>query len=79
MIFRDQLLARIKAYSADDIAEIKHVLEILSESDEVELSNKEIGQVWERISKALDVRFSDDENHDAWSLESELSKAYKYD
>ncbi len=56
---------------------MQHCFEILSASDSENLSNDEIGDIWERISKAIDVNFSDDENHDAWVLEDELSKAYK--
>lgn len=79
MVFREQLKTRIKAYLADDLVEVSHALDILSQSEDLELSNKEIGQVWERISKAVNVHFYNNEKHDAYLLEVELSKAYKYD
>jgi len=74
---RKALLARILSYECNDLSYINHVIEILNASESEEISNDEIGDIWERISKALDVKFSDDSDHDAWALELELSKAYK--
>ncbi len=70
------LVNRLKSYE-DSPVEIKHAQEILSASDTEYISNDDIGDIWERVSRAIDSAFSDDENHDAWKLELELSKAYK--
>lgn len=74
---RKLLITRLKSYDRNELSYIKHCFEILSASDSENLSNDEIGDISERISKAIDVSFSGDENHDAWALEDELSKAYK--
>jgi hypothetical protein len=74
---RKALLDRIISYDSNDLSYIKHAIDILNTSDNEDITNDEIGDIWERISKALDVKFSDDESHDAWALESELSKAYQ--
>lgn len=76
---RKALKKRIESYNALDMFEIKHAIEIIGSSNKELLSNEEIGNVWHRISQALDVRFSDDEKHDAWSLEAELKNAYQYE
>jgi hypothetical protein len=78
MIERIALKDRLKSYK-DSPAEINHALEILAQDDSEFVSNNDIGNIWERVSKAIDKTFSDDENHDAWKLEFELSKAYKRD
>ena len=49
----------------------------LAASDTEYVSNDDIGDIWERVSRVIDSAFSDDENHDAWKLELELFKAYK--
>lgn len=57
--------------------EVNHAIEILDSSNAVDVSNAEIGDLWERISKAIDHHICDDENHDAWTLELELSSIYQ--
>lgn len=74
---RDNLKERLQSYDAADIPEIGHALDILNGSSSDEVSNDEVGDIWERISKAIDHKYSDDENHDAWKLEAELAAAYK--
>lgn len=74
---RKDLLDRVVSYKSNELDYIKHIIEILNSSENEEITNKEIGDIWERVSKAIDVKFSDDENHDAWILEDELSKAYQ--
>lgn len=76
MIERKMLIVRLESYQEQPV-EIKHALDILDESNSEFVSNNDIGSIWERISKAIDIKYSDDENHDAWKLELELSKAYK--
>jgi hypothetical protein len=75
---RKILIERLKKYDATNVPEIEHSLEILDSSKEENISNDEIKNIWERISKAIDHKYSDDESHDAWVLEEELSKEYKY-
>lgn len=76
---RQALITRLLNYEADEVAQIGHALVILRENDSVDVSNDEVGQVWERVSKAIDIKFSDYEDHDAWKLEAELSAAYRYE
>lgn len=76
---RQSLKKRIESYNAPDLLEIKHALEIIDTSSSDLLSNEDIGNVWHRISQAIDIRFSDDENHDAFALETELKNAYQYE
>tara|TARA_B100000446_G_C10522220_1_gene330734 strand:+ start:257 stop:499 length:243 start_codon:yes stop_codon:yes gene_type:complete len=78
VIERTALVNRLKSYENSPV-EIKHALDILAASDKEYVSNDDIGDIWERVSKAIDNTFSNDENHDAWKLELELSKAYKRD
>lgn len=59
--------------------DIELAIQILNESVSENLTNDEIGKVWELVSKSLDHKFSDDENHPIWRLELDLSKAYKRD
>lgn len=56
---------------------IEIAIEILKKSDSEDLTNDEIGSVWEWVSKALDHEFSDDENHPTWKLELELAQTYQ--
>ena len=72
---RQALISRLHGY--EQLSEIAHAIEILASSRGEDLSNSEIGDVWERVSKAIDIKFSDDEEHDAWTLEAELSAAYQ--
>tara|TARA_B100002003_G_C14105441_1_gene531713 strand:+ start:249 stop:482 length:234 start_codon:yes stop_codon:yes gene_type:complete len=74
---RSYLKKRLEGYDTKDVPEIEHALEILNSSDSDEVSNDEIGDIWERVSKAIDHKYSDDDDHDAWQLETELAKAYK--
>ncbi len=74
-VTRSELLKRLEPYKTQ--RDIGLAIETLSESDSEILSNNEIGCVWEWVSRSLDHDFSDDENHPYWSLELELSKAYK--
>jgi hypothetical protein len=74
---RDSLKERLQSYDAAGVPEIGHALDILNGSSSDEVSNGDIGDIWERISKAIDHKYSDDENHDAWKLEAELAAAYK--
>jgi predicted amino acid racemase len=74
---RQNLIERLKTYDATNVPEVGHSLEMLESSSEEEISNDEIGDVCERVSKAIDHKYSDDENHDAWKLEAELVAAYK--
>ena len=67
MMERAAPVKRLQSYP-DAPAEIEHVLERLSQSNSRFVSNEDIGAVWERVSKALDITFSDDENDDAWAL-----------
>lgn len=76
---RQALITRLLSYEDNEVAAIGHALEILRERDSVELSNEDIGQVWERVSKAIDIKLSDYDDHDAWKLEAELSAAYRYE
>ncbi|MBL0710605.1 MAG: hypothetical protein JJV99_06280 [Colwellia sp.] len=78
MIERKALVNRLKSYENSPV-EIKHALDILAASDKEYVSNDDIGDIWERVSKAIDNTFSNDEKHDAWKLELKLSKAYKRD
>jgi hypothetical protein len=78
MIERSALINRLKSYE-NAPTEISHALETLAQNDSEYVSNDEIGEVWERVSKAIDNTFSDDDKHDAWTLEIELSKAFKRD
>ncbi|PSV01073.1 hypothetical protein [Photobacterium kishitanii] len=57
--------------------DIELAIETLNESDSEDLTNDEIGSVWEWVSKALDHEFSDDENHPTWKLDLDLSQTYK--
>ena len=77
MIERVALKNRLEGYENSPV-EIGHALEIINQSSSELVSNDDIGCIWERVSKAIDVTFSDDEFHDAWKLELELSKAYKH-
>ena len=74
---RSNMKERLERYEATDVPEIGHALEILNASSSDEVSNDEIGDIWERVSKAIDHKFSDDDDHDAWKLEAELAAAYK--
>ncbi len=78
MIERSALIKRLKGYD-NAPAEINHALETLAKNNSEFVSNDDIGDVWERVSKAIDNTFSDDDSHDAWKLELELSKAYRRD
>lgn len=74
---REDLIERLRSYDAINVPEIGHALEILNSSDSGEVTNEEIGDVWERVSKAIDHEYSGDDDHDAWKLEAELAAAYK--
>ncbi|MFK5949620.1 MAG: hypothetical protein QM500_12715 [Methylococcales bacterium] len=76
---RQDLIERLLSYQASDVIEIIHALEILQENNFEALTNEEIGLVWERVSKSIDIKFSDDEKHDVWLLETELAKAYSHE
>jgi hypothetical protein len=78
MIERFALINRLKGYE-NAPTEISHTLETLAQNDSEFVSNDDIGDVWERVSKAIDNTFSDDDNHDSRTLELELSKAFKRD
>jgi hypothetical protein len=78
VIERLALKNRLKSYENAPV-EIDHALETLSKTNTEFVSNDDVGNIWERVSKAIDNTFSDDEEHDAWKLEKELSKAYKRD
>jgi hypothetical protein len=72
---RTTLINQLKGYESAP-AEIKHALDTLTKNDSEIVSNTEIGDIWERVSKAIDTTFSDDDKHDAWTLELELSETY---
>lgn len=64
MINRTALINRLKGYDNAPL-EIEHALETLSESNTEFVSNEHIGEIWERVSKAIDNTFSNDDEHDA--------------
>jgi hypothetical protein len=72
---RSELVKRLKPFKHQRNIEL--ALEGLQSVDSENVSNEEIGDTWHWVSKALDVEFSDDENHPTWQLEQELSIAYK--
>jgi hypothetical protein len=74
---RHELIERLKTYNSVGVPEVGHALDILSKSQESCVSNEDIGDIWERISKAIDHKYSNDEEHDAWKLEAELAAAYR--
>lgn len=57
--------------------DIKLAIETLNETDNEDLTNDEIGIIWEYVSKSLDHKFSDNENHPIWQLELDLAQTYK--
>jgi predicted amino acid racemase len=74
---RQDLIERLKAYDSEGVPEVGHALELLAKSSEYSVSNEEIGDVLDRVSKAIDRKYSDDDAHDAYSLEAELAAAYQ--
>ena len=76
---REILKSRIKEYDASNLMPVTHALAIIEENNSIDLTNTEIGIIWEYISKAIDISFSDDDNHDAWKLEVELKEAYRHE
>jgi hypothetical protein len=72
---RQGLIERLKTYDATNVPEVSHSLEILESSSEEAVSIDEIRDLWERVSKAIDHKYSNDKNHDAWKLETELAAA----
>lgn len=74
---RASLIQRLMPYKASK--PIKHALDRLVEVNDDTVSNDVVGDVWERVSVAIDNDFSDDTNHPMWSIEFDLSQAYKRD
>lgn len=72
---RAAILQRLEPFKPQ--RDIELAIETLKECESEELSNDEIGRVWEWVSKSIDHEFSNDENHPAWKLELELAQAYK--
>ena len=73
---RQALIKRLKGYNAIGVPEIGYAIEEISASSDESISNEEVKGVWGWVSKALDHSYSDDCEHDAWSLEVELSVVY---
>ena len=76
LIERSVLINRLKSYENSPI-EINQAIETLAQNDSEFVSNDDIDDVWEYVSRAIDNTFSDDDNHDAMKLQLELSKAFK--
>jgi hypothetical protein len=74
---RQSLIGRLKTYDTTDVPEVGHSIEILESSSEEKISKDEIRDVLELVCKALDHKYLDDDNHDAWKLETDLATAYK--
>jgi hypothetical protein len=68
-IKRKSLIERLKSWDDKGAPEVGLAIDLLESSESELVSKDEAGDVWERISKAIDHKYSDDEEHDAWKLE----------